>query len=383
MLLSLHLLSLTINMKLSQNQSDALESLRGLSAIAVLICHFFQVFLARFYPDYFHADLIIAQSSVMIFFVMSGFLIGVSVQSNISRNGSFDLISYAKSRFLRIYPPLLFAIILCFILSSLAPIFFESGSASFMIPDAFTRGKSLEMPAKEILASLTFMNGFLPVGANFNSPLWSLPYEVWYYVVFGLLATLRPGLVILGLIFFFVISMANDRFMAYSVIWGAGFAMSFLLSRTAYAKALCVIGLAYFGYQSYLNAGTFLDGTTDLEMYKITFGLAFSMLVYIALFIYDLPFKVLKKSSKISYTLYITHFPVMLFFIGAFECTVKNDASLSAVIGICAMVVALIISHYASQVFENKKVMAAMFMKKAMQEKSNIRSPEHTSLTQK
>ncbi|WP_230350903.1 acyltransferase [Lelliottia sp. WAP21] len=370
-------------MKLSQNQSDALESLRGLSAIAVLICHFFQVFLARFYPEYFYTDLIIAQSSVMIFFVMSGFLIGVSVQSNISRNGSFDLTSYAKSRFLRIYPPLLFAVILCFILSNLAPFFFESGSASFMIPDAFTRGKSLEMPAKEVLAALTLMNGFLPVGVQFNSPLWSLPYEVWYYVVFGLLATLRPGLVVLGLLFFCVISMANDRFMAYSVIWGAGFAMSFIMSKNAYAKFFCSVGLAYFAYLSYLNAGTFLSGTTDLEMYKITFGLAFAFLIYLALFVYDLPFNVLKKSSKISYTLYITHFPVMLFFIGTFEFKVKHDATASAVVGVCAMAAALIISHYASRVFENKKIMTAMFMKKAPPVTLDVKSPEHTSLIQK
>ncbi|HAS1003863.1 TPA: acyltransferase [Enterobacter cloacae] len=370
-------------MKLSQNQSNALESLRGLSALSVLICHFFQVFLARFYPEYFHADLIVAQASVMIFFVMSGLLIGVSIQSNISRNGYFDLISYAKSRFLRIYPPLLFAIALCFLLSFLATAFFESGSASFMIPDAFTRGKSLEMPAKEVLASLTFMNGFLPVGTNFNSPLWSLPYEVWYYIVFGLLATLRPGLVVISILFFLVISMANDRFMAYSIIWGAGFAMSFLTYKNLFVKVLCAFSLIFLTFNSYQNAISFTNGLTDLEMFKINFGLAFAFLIYIALFIYDLPFNILKKSSKISYTLYITHFPVMLFFIGLFEYKVKNEPLSSAIIGVCAMIAAIIISHYGSLVFENKKIMSSIFLKKAKIQPIEIKTQEHTSLTHK
>lgn len=344
---------------LTKNQSDALESFRGISAILVVICHFFQVFLARFYPEYYPIDLMIAHSSVMIFFVMSGYLIGISIKNNISRNGCFVLSKFAKSRFSRIYPPLIFASLLCVFLFIISPMFFESGTSGFLSADPFIKGKSLTVTAKELLSSLTFTNGFMPISVRFNSPLWSLPYEVWYYVIFGILATRKLGLVFVALFLFILLSLSNDRFLAYSIVWGAGFLFSFITRIRKHTKIFVLIGLFVFGVNSILTGNVYLDLPRDLEPYKISFGLFFAF-VLLLMKIYDIRFSILKFTARFSYTLYISHFPIMLFFIGAFESSVISKPSHSLLIGMTSVVSAILISYFSSLIFENKKIISKL-----------------------
>lgn len=348
---------------LTKNQSTALESFRGLSSLAVLVCHFFQVFLARFYPQYFVYDVVIAHSSVMIFFVMSGYLIGMSIQNNVIKNSYFNLSEYASSRFNRIYPPLVFTSLLCIILFLLAPYVFESGSSNFASNDSYLSNKSLTITAKELLSSLTFTNGFLPVTVRFNSPLWSLPFEVWYYIAFGLLATRKVGLIFVSILLFSVISIANERFFYYSLVWIAGFIASYINANKLIIKLIAVILFLYFGYLAANNAYIFIGNGQDLEPYKLSFGLFFAFFVLLAIKTYDIKFNVLPFTARFSYTLYIIHFPIMLFFIGCYESLIISSPKLSALIGGCSMIATIIIAYWSSKVFENKKAIDKLFNK--------------------
>ncbi|QLO88081.1 acyltransferase family protein [Enterobacter sp. RHBSTW-00975] len=196
--------------KLTENQTLSFESLRGIAAIAVALAHVFQFFLARYHPEYYRAVGLVAQSSVMVFFVMSGFLIGVSIQNNKSRNGYFAMSDYAISRFRRIYPPLVLSLIIILLMAFVAPHVFESGSQRFSTEsDEFIKGRGIFYWPSQIFSVLTFTNGLLPQGTPFNTPLWSLPFEAWYYVLAALLFTKKPFYIVLAFILAYAISGAN------------------------------------------------------------------------------------------------------------------------------------------------------------------------------
>lgn len=208
-----------------------------------------------------------------------------------------------------------------------------------------------------MLSSLIFINGLLPIGVRFNSPLWSLPYEVWYYIIVGLIATMRPFLIAISLIMFILICSSNDRFLAYSLVWFSGFSVSYFRRENKILNTLSIVTALYFGFQSIISASQFLNNKLPLENFKVYFGITFSLLIYIFLIVLKIRFSVLKSSSRFAYSLYILHFPVMLFFIGVFETSVINDPSKSALIGCAAMITSLTIAFFSSRIFENKRLM--------------------------
>lgn len=90
------------------------EGVRGIAAFTVALAHAYGIFIApHLGADGFMPKLLgqAAHQSVMVFFIISGLLITLSIKSNIEKNsGKFDLIKYLSSRVARIYPPLCFAI---------------------------------------------------------------------------------------------------------------------------------------------------------------------------------------------------------------------------------------------------------------------------------
>ena len=64
----------------SNQLSQQLESLRGISAIVVLFSHCFQAFIAPFDATFYSFVRLFGQAGVMMFFALSGYLIGYSIQ---------------------------------------------------------------------------------------------------------------------------------------------------------------------------------------------------------------------------------------------------------------------------------------------------------------
>lgn len=118
--------------RLTANQSVSLDTLRGLAAVLVVICHCAQLFINQHAPEYYRFFAVLAQTCVMIFFVLSGFLITKSITGNIARNGSLKLFDYAIKRFTRIYPPLVFSFIIIAGLTLLSKQFFISSDGSLL-----------------------------------------------------------------------------------------------------------------------------------------------------------------------------------------------------------------------------------------------------------
>jgi peptidoglycan/LPS O-acetylase OafA/YrhL len=83
-----------------------------------------------------------------------------------------------------------------------------------------------------LLVSLAFMNQAwnLTVSPLSNGPYWSLCYEVWYYVIFGVLFFVRPTNVAY-LVALFLAALVGPRIVLLFSIWLIGVACYHLAKR--------------------------------------------------------------------------------------------------------------------------------------------------------
>jgi peptidoglycan/LPS O-acetylase OafA/YrhL len=139
-----------------------LEGLRGFCALAVVFGHligwgFFQS--SRISPNNPLNYINLGHEAVLIFFILSGYVIGINhigTPFNIP-----NVILYLKKRFIRLYPIYLIALCMVF---------------------ALTLGKGFSL--RQFVGHLFFMQEFFVPTFASDSALWSLSYEVVYYILF-------------------------------------------------------------------------------------------------------------------------------------------------------------------------------------------------------
>jgi len=107
--------------------------------------------------------------AVVVFFVLSGFLVGGRLVSN-ARSGRFSVGVYAIDRVSRIFLPLVPALAV------------TAGCETMRL------GGWPADPGYVWLGNLVQLQGVAVPVLSANSPLWSLAYEVWFYVLGGALA---------------------------------------------------------------------------------------------------------------------------------------------------------------------------------------------------
>ncbi|WP_417592051.1 acyltransferase family protein [Parasphingorhabdus sp.] len=355
---------LTQHRSFDQHVSLQLDSLRGLSALAVLIGHSFQVFIAPVSPNLFPVFGLMAQAAVMIFFVLSGFLITKSITRNSARPSGFSIGSFARDRFNRIYPPLVFAIVLVVALFVLAPYFFPSRSHDFLPGGSFIARDGFFVGFPEVAGTLIFLNGFVVENISANGPLWSLSFEVWYYVVAGFIAW-RPRLGLpIGIAILVGLALSNTLFGIYSIIWFAGAVVAMLHNHEINVKPIAYTGAISSGIMA-LAIGTLycLQATTtatpsDLTVYllvafNLCSGLSFAAFLYLIV-IGVVSFKPwLPTSSQYSYTLYVTHLPILLFIFGIVQPNILDRPLLSSITAALAFLLAITLAAFAAPKVEN------------------------------
>ena len=146
----------------------ALEGLRGIAALNVCYSH---IALGR--PEnldvgyqlggifnHFYAD----RDSVLIFFLLSGYVIGLTNVEKFSKTGT---IQYLIRRGIRLLPMYFFAILLSVLASS-------------------------KDSLGTIISNLFFLQNVISPSLAANGALWSLNYEVIYYLAFPLVLYFRP-----------------------------------------------------------------------------------------------------------------------------------------------------------------------------------------------
>ena len=164
---------------LNRNLSIYLDFVRFMTALTVFVVHAnYQRFTGGL-PVLGHLkDL--GNDAVMVFFVLSGFVI-----AHVAAKKEATWQEYAASRLARLYSVVVPALILTLTLDA---------AGSMLDPSLYSgRWYEYDQPLQRVLAGLTFSNElwFSYTRPFSNGPFWSLGYEPWYYVLFGVACFLR------------------------------------------------------------------------------------------------------------------------------------------------------------------------------------------------
>ena len=145
-------------------------------------------------------------SSVIVFFVLSGFVIAYITDT---REKQFA--TYAASRISRIYSVAVPAVLLTIGLDAIG---------RGLYPELY--GYPFDQFLLRSAASLLLLNEvwFVSITSFSNVPYWSICYEMWYYVGFGLLMFLprRPALIATALL----ACLLGPKIVLLAPIWGLG-----------------------------------------------------------------------------------------------------------------------------------------------------------------
>ncbi len=105
----------------------------------------------------------LGKQAVVLFFVLSGWLVGGHTIRKV-RAGTFDAAAYAADRFSRVYVPLVPALLFT--------------AAVVNVLDQY-------LPRARFVACLFAVQDVWVKTPDVNAPLWTLVYEVWFYVLAG------------------------------------------------------------------------------------------------------------------------------------------------------------------------------------------------------
>ncbi|AOE63802.1 acyltransferase [Pseudomonas corrugata] len=354
--------------RITPDQSRQLDSIRALSAFVVLLGHTNQTMLLPTLKSGSTFVGFFTQLSVMVFFVLSGFLIGKSVCNNITKNNEFSIAQYARDRALRLYPPLIAAIVLMVLLAALAPLLFPSGTQQFIsIPGATFVRTEFAVIAKQLFAALAFLNEFKTSTPSANGPLWSLSLEAWYYVVAAaLFAWPSRKLVSIALLVTTVlVTRKNQLFFMLAPIWFAGFGLAFFHQRRPemdnrlFGVLFAILTVATLAavvlvlFADPLGKGIWLD---RMNHFRLVSGLWFACFMALIMGGGARFPTIFHSHACYSYTLYVIHFPVMLFILGAVQTMIYGSVSLSLLASMAAICMSVALAKAIASYAENKQL---------------------------
>ncbi len=173
------------------NHWPLLDFLRATAALLVLFSHtrglYFHdsdvVYQSGFFMKLFYSITALGDQAVVIFFVLSGFLIGGSLADSMQR-GSFDLVRYLIARFVRIYIVYMPALMITEGLFLFGSILFSDPGAGHNRPPLFSAQQLDFGGLSQAICHLAGLQGFSCPAWKQNPPLWSLGYE-WALYLFA------------------------------------------------------------------------------------------------------------------------------------------------------------------------------------------------------
>jgi peptidoglycan/LPS O-acetylase OafA/YrhL len=353
--------------------NESLNAFRGLAALLVALGHLEQVFLRPYSQVISPFAGLLAQASVMIFFVISGYSITASIEGLIGKPNS--CYEYFIRRFCRVMPPLVTVLLLMYLLHNLAPYFFSTRTRDFISQSNLIRG-GFYFDIGEATGSLLFLNGFLTATPDANGPLWSLSFEVWLYGIFfavyyAFTNNIKiPILIAVNfyLLLIFIDNSGNWLFFKYSLIWFLGASSKIimstndipLMSYTGYTKVFFILSLMvtlFIGYR-YVQSGMKLD----ISSFNICVGICFWSYLLTNhnqhLIKKTIISECLIKASDFSYTLYLIHFPLYLFIFG-----ITQAISVSNVVSLCIVYLLIVLIAYLLSKFTENRALFLTLMR--------------------
>jgi peptidoglycan/LPS O-acetylase OafA/YrhL len=359
-------------MKLSPGLSDVLNLSRWVAALLVVLGHLRSLLFIDF-VDVVNPSLIVkvfyfitsfGHEAVLVFFVMSGFLVGGSTISKM-KNGSFSYSQYFIARISRIFPVYLVALIFTLCCDLLgyavldAPTLYD-GSQKDLIP-SITSSYSEQWNLVALFGNLIMLQPFFVPTYGSNGPLWSLSYEWWYYasgpLLFSMfLIKLSPAALLLR------IAVLLSLFAVFPLHLFEGFALWVLGAVVSQIRkghwifriigpSLLLISLALYKAKIFPHT-------------KMVYLIPIIYLIILVGFIESERHIFLKSFHRyfadFSYSLYLIHFPLMIFLVsicsiwgGQYSGREKLSGDI-LLLSVCLLLISIVISWLISRVTEVK-----------------------------
>lgn len=353
-----------------------LDLFRGLASLVVVTTHCRTMLFVEYgllpASDKTNANLIfffltrVAHEAVLLFFVLSGFLVGGKVIQRL-RAGTFDLKSYTLDRTVRIMLPLLSSLIIIIISNTVT-------GQKYSVVD--------------YLGNILSLQGILV--PSVSGPLWSLAYEVWFYVLMGgvglWLTTSKESYKYIGVLIIFI------NFLIFSCalkapnlfIWLLGAVSVFYVRKNNFLLfgSLVLLIAALTAYQFYGKESRTLDGglfnSNRGLIAELCIGIA--MCVIVQQVIHRAPKSKLlisinklgTKLADFSYTLYLTHLPIVYLLIHFGFPKSKSINGVSIGYYISAIVISLISAYIIYLGFEKRTKYVKDFLRRKLFKEKNL-----------
>ena len=332
-------------------------------AIIVLLQHVSQILLWRLFGPDSRAAItgdMAGRQAVIVFFLLSGYLITHSIRSNIVRHGSFSVREYATARLARIYPPLIGAILLCLLVWAVLQAFcLPGGTRDYGLPgDLYLARDRFIVTAAAIGDALLMRNGLL--GAD--GPLWTLSIEFHLYMAALIFAAPRISgfltraiCIAIGAAGLFLIIGP----LPLALVWfiGAAFALWPVGRRTGLALALAAaMPTAAILLLAPELFGSRMDTIAGLVAMQ-------APAVMLAALIFAVPprwrySRALVRSGDYSYSLYVIHWPLLLLALSLTQQWTQHSLWRAGLVGIGSILVILLLSMLFASVAEKPKLFA-------------------------
>jgi peptidoglycan/LPS O-acetylase OafA/YrhL len=319
-----------------------LDAVRGIAALAVLAYHIRYIF----FPDYseianpslavrlFYVLTSYGHDAVMVFFVLSGYLISGTILKDVKRR-TWSWTGYLINRLVRLYVVLLPGLLLTLFWDSLGMHLFPNHPAYTGAPQTWIN--DFYRVADRLTPSIFFANiGFLHAIAGIPpfgtaAQLWSLTYEFAYYLIFpaALLAvwpktSWSTRLICVAATLMFSYHFGSTILWRFP-IWLLGFLvnaappMRWLEHRSANVRG-AVVALFIVGGISATHLGTAraMMGGGSLLVADYVIGIVFAAGLYVLLHdsrpaVANRYVRLAQAAANLSFTLYVFHMSLLIF----------------------------------------------------------------------
>lgn len=304
------------------------DLLRSGAAFAVVFGHLRNLFFCDYSPTsenllakafYFLSGF--GHQAVIIFFVLSGILIGQKAFNDLS-NRHWSWRTYLFDRLTRLWIVLLPALVVTFVLDKIGMILFPD---STIYGGDRLGGNVISSPIQSSLwvyfGNALFLQQIIVSTAGSNGALWSLANEFWYYLTFPCLVEgtqkfHQKRQISLALVcgFFFVAWLIKIHFFEGFLIWAMGWltltAWNSLRKQSVSRFWLWAAGILFSG--GLVFSRLYLSDWNDWILGVVTSFLCWSLVNCPTDFSAQSQ-KVWSFFSNFSFSLYLTHLPLLVF----------------------------------------------------------------------
>jgi peptidoglycan/LPS O-acetylase OafA/YrhL len=256
--------------------------------------------------------------AVAVFFIISGFLV---TQSFIRTKNVF---TYMRSRALRIFPALAVMVLCCvFFIGPLmsaanTPAYFRSPFTFLYLLNAFTYTGYSTLPG-------VFLSNQFP--ATVNGSLWSLPYELLFYICIPAIGCICFRKYITGLLFASIAAL---------MVFSAFLVTHHLPLMTNYFLCGCLFFLLknkiMYHYALAIAAAVLMTACNHYHIFNPAFGLTGGYLVFYFVFHPRIKLNAVSKYGDYSYGIYLWSFPIQQMIVARTGLTSHNALFLACLL---------------------------------------------------